>query len=273
VNNLLTRSLTGLVFTALIIIAVLISRITFTALFFVINIFTLIEFFRLVNNKRKMTGILWVGVFGGAIVYTLISLVSVGLVNKTWLLINFMVPVFIAVFYLYKKNGDPVFAISTIISGITYITVPFAILGFLYEPTFTTGETHPGVLLGFFIIVWSYDSFAYLTGVLLGRHKLFERHSPGKTWEGTIGGGVFALVASWVLFSVYGIFNLSTWLIMGVLIIVFGTLGDLTESMLKRNLHVKDSGKTLPGHGGLLDRFDAVLITSPVIFVFLAFVA
>ncbi len=272
-NNLFTRSLTGLVFAALIIVAVLLGKTTFAALFFVINLFALAEFYRLVSRRPDTGTILPVGLTAGSIVFILISLVSLELAGNRWLLLILLVPVMVTVFFIYKKNTAPASAIAIILSGIICITIPFAILGFLYNPAFFPGVAHPEILLGFFIIIWSYDSFAYLTGMLFGKHKLFERHSPKKTWEGTIGGSVFALLAGWILFSVYGVFDLGTWLGMGALIIVFGTLGDLAESMLKRNFNVKDSGNSLPGHGGLLDRFDAVLMASPVIFVYLAFVA
>ncbi|MBL0246373.1 MAG: phosphatidate cytidylyltransferase [Sphingobacteriales bacterium] len=118
------------------------------------------------------------------------------------------------------------------------------------------------------LLVWSNDTAAYLSGRAFGRHKLFERISPKKTWEGTIGGGLFTLFVGWLL-SILFRFSLTTWLGIAALAVLCGTWGDLIESLLKRSLGVKDSGSLLPGHGGVLDRFDALLFVLPFVFAFL----
>ena len=130
----------------------------------------------------------------------------------------------------------------------------------------------PRMVLLVFVLLWANDTFAYLTGRLLGKHKLFERISPGKTIEGSIGGLVFTL-AGIIVFSHY-VDWLSLWqaIGLGLIAVVFGTLGDLCESMLKRQAGVKDSGNLIPGHGGILDRFDSVLFAMPFVFVFLLLV-
>jgi len=104
----------------------------------------------------------------------------------------------------------------------------------------------------------------------VGKHKLFERLSPGKTWEGSAGGAIFALLTAWGLSFVFHQLDLMQWMLLSLILIITGTLGDLVESMLKRSLGIKDSGDILPGHGGLLDRFDAVLLSAPFVFVYLA---
>ena len=273
VNNLIIRSLTGTVFVVAIIGSVLLGRVVFSALFFVFNVFTLIEYFKLLNSKPENDSQRLIGVTGGSILYVLVSLVSVGLVDKKWLILILLIPVFITIIQLYINKPNPVDGISKTIFGIVYISVPFSILNFFYNPAFISGDVHPNVLLGFFLILWTSDSFAYLTGVTIGKHKLFERISPKKTWEGTIGGFAFGMAVSWIMSLYFLEYNLVNWLVIGFLTVFFGAFGDLAESMLKRSMNVKDSGKMLPGHGGFLDRFDASLLAAPVVFIYLLLVA
>jgi len=270
VNNLLTRTLTGIVFVGVIIGSVLLSRFAFSVLFFVFNIFTLIEYFKIIHGKSENAGQRFAGITGGSILYVLASLVSLELLDNKWLILIMLIPTIIIITRLYNKKPKPLDDISRTIFGIIYISVPFSILNFFYNPAFIAGEIHPNILLGFFIILWTSDSFAYLTGVTIGRNKLFERISPKKTWEGTIGGLIFALAVSWILSIYITEYNLMNWLVIGFLTVLFGAFGDLAESMLKRSMNVKDSGKMLPGHGGFLDRFDAALLAAPVVFIYLA---
>jgi phosphatidate cytidylyltransferase len=123
--------------------------------------------------------------------------------------------------------------------------------------------------LGFLIMLWANDTGAYLSGNFLGRTKLFERHSPKKTWEGFIGGVLISAVAGYIISIYFKDLQWSQWVIMAVLISCFGTLGDLVESMFKRSINVKDSGGILPGHGGLLDRFDGLLLSAPIVYAYL----
>jgi phosphatidate cytidylyltransferase len=134
---------------------------------------------------------------------------------------------------------------------------------------FIQGSFNPYIPLGFLIILWSNDTGAYLAGKSFGKHKLFERISPNKTWEGFVGGLILALFVGFNLAQYFGGLERWQWAVMAVIIAVFGTLGDLVESMLKRTLGVKDSGNILPGHGGLMDRFDGLLLAAPLVFLFL----
>jgi phosphatidate cytidylyltransferase len=119
--------------------------------------------------------------------------------------------------------------------------------------------------------MWSNDSGAYIVGSLLGKHKLFERISPKKTWEGFIGGALFTLLAAWIISKFLHELSLIHWLVVGTITFTCGTFGDLIESQLKRSANMKDSGKILPGHGGILDRFDSILFSAPIVFVYLMF--
>jgi phosphatidate cytidylyltransferase len=144
---------------------------------------------------------------------------------------------------------------------------------YFFDPATLSGPYHYGVVLGFLVILWLNDTGAYFVGSLIGKHKLFERISPGKTWEGSAGGAFFAVLTAWGISFIFKQLDGMQWMILAILIVISGTLGDLVESMLKRSLGIKDSGTILPGHGGLLDRFDAVLLSAPFVFVYLVLIS
>jgi phosphatidate cytidylyltransferase len=128
----------------------------------------------------------------------------------------------------------------------------------------------PGIIIGFFLLIWANDTGAYLAGVSFGRHKLFERISPKKSWEGFFGGVVSAVTAAWFLSGWLGVVDRTHWIIIAVIVSVAGTYGDLVESMLKRSTGIKDSGSIMPGHGGFLDRFDSAIISFPLVYLFIS---
>ena len=268
-RNLISRSLTGLVFIAAIIGSILFSRVIFAILFLGVALVALNEFFSLLNAGKKIKVQVVTGSLALVLLYSSIALVALDYAGKQMLLLNLLIPVFIFIRELYQKNETPLQNIAMTLLGLIYIGLPLAILNMFFSTGPSSSEYHQGVLLGFFIIIWTYDSFAYLTGILLGKHRLFPRISPKKSWEGTIGGFIFGLLASFILSKFFIEFDLINWLIIAAIIMIFGTFGDLSESMLKRSLNIKDSGNILPGHGGLLDRFDAVLLATPAVFVYL----
>lgn len=159
--------------------------------------------------------------------------------------------------------------------GIFYVTIPFAMLyhlGFYKNHEFGQEYSYQ-LILGFFFILWMNDTGAYLAGKYLGKHKLFERISPNKTWEGSLGGGIFSIGLAIIIAQYFTHINLTDWIIISLIIVIFGGIGDLVESMLKRSLNIKDSGKLLPGHGGILDRFDGLLISSPFVYCYLQLIS
>lgn len=169
---------------------------------------------------------------------------------------------------LYRKQANPAANIATTILPLFYVALPLSLL--LYIPVLG-GDTwgwNPWVLIAYIAIVWSNDVFAYLFGIAFGRHRLFERLSPKKSWEGFFGGLVGALVAAWVAAQLLG-HNPWMWCGLAVVAVVTAVLGDLVESMFKRAADVKDSGALIPGHGGVLDRFDALLLSAPFVFVYM----
>ncbi len=168
---------------------------------------------------------------------------------------------------LFRKTQKPLENIALSMLGIIYVVTPFFLLIHLSKLC----EYHPAtnIILGFFFLMWSNDTFAYLIGKPFGRTKLFERISPKKTWEGFIGGLVLTQGVAYILSIYFTQLPLRDWMVIGAIVSVFGTLGDLVESMFKRNLDIKDSGSILPGHGGILDRFDGVFLSAPFMVAYL----
>jgi len=180
----------------------------------------------------------------------------------------FFIPLLVLLFIsqLYSTYPYSFRAIAYTLSGVAYIALPLALCNGL---AFPEGQYERGILLGFFILLWANDTFAYLTGILFGKHRLFERISPKKSWEGFFGGLICTIALSLLVARLFPVFPNHHWMAIAAIIVVFGVYGDLIESLLKRNLKIKDSGHFLPGHGGILDRFDSVLLAAPMVFFYL----
>jgi phosphatidate cytidylyltransferase len=181
--------------------------------------------------------------------------------------------IMVPIIELFRNEAHPIQNIGLTFLGIVYICLPFSVLNFMITPFGGSDGLYSSIfLIALFLTIWANDTGAYLLGSWLGKTKMFERISPNKTWEGAIGGAFVAIVVSIVYFHFKGSINLFHAAVLGLLTVVAGTLGDLTESMVKRNANVKDSGAILPGHGGLFDRFDSMLFAAPIYYVYLSFV-
>ena len=175
------------------------------------------------------------------------------------LIVLFVTSLFL-ILELFLSGNSPFSNIGHYLTGVFYIGIP---VGLLFSIATPDAAYTPLRVFGLLLLIWTNDTVAYFVGSQLGRRKLFERISPNKTWEGTIGGGIGTVLMAWSLSFLIKDFNVTQWIALGVAATVFGTLGDLVESMLKRSVGVKDSGNLLPGHGGLLDRFDAFIFALP----------
>lgn len=187
--------------------------------------------------------------------------------NYLTLILPFVPVMFIA--ELYRKNEHPFTSMSFTFFGLIYISIPFAALNYLSAPDITNNVFSYKIILPFFALLWASDTGAYLIGTLIGKHKLMEKVSPKKTWEGVIGGALTAIAAAYVISIFVEEISVVQWMIIAVLTTVFGIYGDLSESLLKRRANVKDSGNLLPGHGGIFDRFDSITFAAPIILLYL----
>lgn len=270
-NNFTTRTITGAIFVLLVVGSVIFDAKIFAALFLFVSILTQLEFYQILA-KRGRKPMTYVGVGVGSFLYVSLSVNALGLfgsIGNILVFLNFFLIGIIFIAELFSHSTDPFGNIGTTLTGVLYIALPFGLLNYLYQPVIYPNNFNFGILLGYFLVLWLNDTGAYLVGSAIGKHRLFERISPGKTWEGSIGGALFAVLAAALLSNYFTGLSLLQWIMMAIIIVVFGTLGDLVESMLKRSLGIKDSGNILPGHGGLLDRFDAVLLSAPAVFVYL----
>lgn len=226
------------------------------------------EFYRLAASQdiypQKALGFIV-----GAAIYTLVALIALGIISTICLA---LLPVLLLLFFIaeiYRTKPNSILNITFSIFPIAYVSVPFAMLIFLMNPLVTGDQPHWHLLFSFFLILWSNDTFAYLVGITIGKHKLSEKISPKKTWEGVIGGILFGLLAAFILSIFFKELMLWQWLLAALFINISGIFGDLSESLLKRHFQVKDSGNIFPGHGGILDRFDSVIFSAPVLFCYL----
>jgi phosphatidate cytidylyltransferase len=269
VNNLTTRSITAVFFVIAMVGSILLGQTVAFVLFFITVLLSLSEYITLVSNDNIQPAY-WPTLITGGLVYSIFSLNAMGILKIEWLFLIIPFIFLLFILELWRNKKSPFNNIAFGILGVVYIAFPLSLVMYLFDPVNLSGPGHYGVVLGFFVILWLSDTGAYFVGSLIGKHKLFERISPGKTWEGSLGGTVFAMVTAWGLSLIFQNLDLSQWITLSIVIVISGTLGDLVESMLKRSINVKDSGTLLPGHGGILDRFDAVFISAPFVFVYLA---
>lgn len=276
-KNLIIRTLTGVLFVAAMVGGILYSPFTFGLLFTVVTCLSVWEFTGIVNLRadvevnRLITtvagGCLFVGFFGYAA-----GIAGAGVLFVPWLLSM----LYLLITELYLQRESPLNNWAYSVLSQVYVALPFSLLCLLEFPgndlvAVGQGGVQSGawLVLAIYIFLWCNDTGAYCVGSLLGRHKLFPRVSPGKSWEGSIGGGVLCLAVSQVFAQYLPLLAPLEWAIFALVVVVFGTWGDLCESLLKRQIGIKDSGHILPGHGGMLDRFDSSLLAIPAVVTFL----
>ncbi len=270
-KNLIQRTITGVLFVAAVTGCILYHPLSFGILFAVIIALTIYEFASLVNQKEDISINPFFNMIGGS--YLFFAIMGYCRSYSAEVFIPYLILwIYIIVRELYLKQSNPVNNWAYSFMSQLYIALPFALLNvlafhidmeqsqILYEPI---------IPLSVFIFIWINDSGAYCIGSLCGRHRLFKRISPKKSWEGSIGGGVFAIITALIMAHFYPFISVPVWIGFALVVVIFGTWGDLVESLFKRQLGIKDSGNILPGHGGWLDRFDSALIAIPAVVVYL----
>jgi len=276
-SNLLQRTITGVLGAAFMLTAIWFSFFSFAAIFFLVTILSSYEYHQLLT-KTGIPNNAPAGIAGSIVVYALFLLQALNF-NLGAILIA--VPCLLFMMYmlieLFSEKDQPITRVAYTITGVLYIAVPFGLLTLIpwNAHAFTYGG-HPvyqfEIIFALLFLIWANDVGAYFVGKSIGKHKLFERISPKKTWEGSIGGLATAMLFTYLLYYFYGIFSIPVWMGLCVIVVISGSLGDLVESMIKRTLQVKDSGTLLPGHGGFLDRFDALIFAIPFVYLYLTLI-
>ena len=263
-SQLTQRVLTALVAMPIVMAAVCWSAWSYFCLFLLVVVATMLEFYKLVGLGGIRPNTPW-GILSGVLTYTLIFVYASGHMPPNCLYVLCPVIALVYPIELYKQGAPSFTNIAYTLLGIAYVSGPFALMHIM---AFSQGAYSYEMVLGIFCILWANDTGAYMVGSKLGKWRLFQRISPKKSWEGGLGGAILALIVSAVLAHYFSSISWQTWLSIGSIIVVVGTYGDLVESMFKRNLKLKDSGGTIPGHGGFLDRFDSFLLVIPFILAF-----
>lgn len=267
-STFVRRVLTAIVFVLVMVGGVYASPYTFVGLFAIITVLAIWEYLNLAleeTKSRRDVNRRFLGLVLGVVPFILVALQQLNLVqNKqyVWSATFLMLPlVFLAFVYeLYTASEKPFANIGILLLGMVYIGIPFALVLLI---GFNNDTFSPNIVFGLLLMTWMNDTGAYLVGSQIGKTKLFPRISPKKTWEGSAGGVVVTFIVAYLLSFLFTDLRLQDWLILAAIVSLFGSIGDLVESMLKRSLNIKDSGNLLPGHGGILDRFDAFIFLLP----------
>ena len=275
-KNLIVRTITGIIFVAAVVASFMRPE-AMVLLFSIITGLTVWEFTGLVNERPDVTVNRFITTVAGVYFFYAMTYFCSDIyagVAKSVVFIPYLVTIiYLLIAELYLRQKDPIQNWAYTMLSQMYIALPFSLLNVLAFNATSQGMVAFNTLLplSIFVFLWINDSGAYCVGSLIGRHKLFPRISPGKSWEGSIGGAVFVLAAAWAIseFLDQQMLNTIEWLGLGLTVVVFGTWGDLVESLFKRTLGIKDSGNILPGHGGMLDRFDSSLLAIPAAVVYL----
>ena len=269
-NNFILRTLTGILFVALITGGILWNHISFLLLFIAISVLSVWEFARIMIKAGKCQAMHRTSATGAALLFLSFTMYSVTYMPVAFSVYTLFL-LYVMIAELYRKSGKAIENIALFFMGQVYVALPFALLNMSVIGESTNGTfAYDGTIpLMIFIFLWLNDTGAYCVGSLIGKHRLFERISPKKSWEGSIGGGILSIASSFIFAHYFPFLNMAQWAGLALTVVVFGTWGDLTESLMKRQLGIKDSGTILPGHGGMLDRFDSALMAIPASVVYL----
>ncbi len=268
-TNFWRRTLTGIIFVVIILAGTIIHPLVFVVTFGALMFFTQLEFYQIIEKSgispQKNAALIL-----GSLLFLVCGAIVNGLIPAQFCLLLIPFLVLILVFEIFRNKQGALINSTQTIFGLIYIALPFSLMNFIVNPGFPSNTRYyPWIMVGIYFIVWVYDSVAYLAGSKFGKHKMSTKISPKKSWEGLIAGAVFAIITGIINAVIFHALSMLNWIIIACLIVTFGTLGDLFESKIKRDLNIKDSGTILPGHGGFLDRFDSLLFAIPIVFIWL----
>lgn len=271
-SNFTQRAITGIVFVVVLVGCILWGSISFSLLFTLIAALSVHEFGHLMNTYNGGSLNKTITALGGAYLFLALGSFCIGATDARIFLPYLFLLLYVMITELYLKKANPLGNWAFSMLSQLYIALPFALLNILAyhnSPENSSVTYNPILPLSIFVFIWLSDTGAYCVGSLIGKHRLFERISPKKSWEGSVGGAVFSIASSLIFAHCYPFFSIAQWAGLAAVVVVFGTWGDLTESLMKRQLGIKDSGNILPGHGGMLDRFDSALMAIPAAVIYI----
>ena len=271
-KNFIQRAITGLIFVAVLIGCIIGSPLSFGLLFSIISAMATAEFCNLMNKHEGVCVNRNICVLGSVSLFLCFFYYGMNPAQTGIFIPYLIITIYLMVSELYLKKKHPLNSLAYAMLSQIYVGLPFALLNVLafHSNGWDSVSEYQFILpLSIFAFNWINDTGAYCTGMLLGKHPIFKRISPKKSWEGSIGGAVFSIAGAFALAYFFPIMSTAAWVGMGLTVVVFGTWGDLTESLMKRHLGIKDSGNILPGHGGMLDRFDSAIMAIPAAVVYL----
>ena len=272
-KNFIVRTITGVLFVAILVTCFL-RPISMIFLFALVTGLTVWEYGGLVNEWDDIQVNRFISTVAGVYLFLAFAGYCTGYTPATVFIPYLVTVIYLIISELFTKAPNPINNWAYTMLSQMYIALPYSMINVLAFQSNAEGEVSFNYLLplSLFIFLWVNDTGAYCCGSLFGRHKLFPRVSPGKSWEGSIGGAVFVVIAAavigYLVGGMQGGYSIPVWIGLGLTVVVFGTLGDLVESLFKRTLGIKDSGSILPGHGGMLDRFDSSLMAIPAAVIY-----
>lgn len=276
-NNFFRRTLTGAWIVLFILGGFWLHPVSFFLTGLILLAGTQYEYYLMIRNTGVRPQMI-AGIITGSTAYIVATLIAAQIIPMSSFLVIIPMMLIMMVIELYRKQEKPFDSLSHTFFAILYTAIPFSMFPFsaFNRTGLNSILSHdkilfsPGIIIGFFLLLWANDTGAYLSGMSLGKHKLMERISPKKTWEGFFGGMIAAALTAWLLSGWLGVVDTVHWVIVALIISIAGTYGDLVESMLKRSVGVKDSGTIMPGHGGFLDRFDSAIFSFPLVYLFIS---
>lgn len=269
-SNLLKRCLSGAVYVLVMLGGAILHPYVFALIFAALLFFTQYEFFGL-SEKAGYKPLKYTTAILGVLFFLVNFGIASGIIPNGYAFL--FIPVLAVLFFteLFRKESNALINSGLNLLGFCYIALPFSLMNFVVHSSVGGAKAsfYPWILVGVMFILWVNDSFAYLTGSAFGKHKMCPAISPKKSWEGLIGGAVFAVVMGILNAVMFQAVSMTSWIVIALITVAFGTVGDLFESKIKREIGIKDSGNVLPGHGGFLDRLDSLLFAIPAVFFWL----
>lgn len=270
-KNFITRTITAICFLVIMVGSIMLGRIYYAAVMYFVLVASIYELSKLIKIKDPNFSLVSSLILGSA-TYLIIALVAFKIISSSALILLVVIAFSAILIELFRKKTDPIINVSTALFSIIYTAIPLALSLFLFTDIGETVFEKRILILGYFFIIWVYDTGAYIVGSIFGKNKVDVEISPLKTWEGCLGGAFFAIITALILSKYFSILNTCQWIILSIIISITAVMGDFLESLFKRSVNVKDSGKLLPGHGGVLDRFDSTLMSMPFVFCYLFFI-